>query len=184
MGNKPAAASTPELEEECRSAAEKGDIEALQALLDEGVVNINAPNEATGSTALHLAAWEDRDEAISLLLKHGASIDLPNNNQYTPLHCAALQGNPGSVRVLLAMNADVETTSWDGKTPEQLAASYADADVQQRLVQLFSWAPKGSKTLAEELRELKTSLEEGGMSQEQFDEAKEVVVGRMQSALG
>ena len=52
----------------------------LRMLLDKGIMNINAQNEA-GVTALMLAANDNSPEAIHALLDAGADIELKDDNE-------------------------------------------------------------------------------------------------------
>jgi uncharacterized protein len=57
------------------SAAAAGDVSALKALLDGGA-DVNARESTNGQTALMFAAWENRPEAIRLLISRGANTGL------------------------------------------------------------------------------------------------------------
>ena len=48
----------------------------------------------------------------------GAHINAPDVHGYTPLHCAAQQGRPATVRRLLALGADAAAVGRAGETPE------------------------------------------------------------------
>jgi uncharacterized protein len=53
------------------SAATSGDVDAVKALIDGGA-DLNAREKTNGQTALMFAAWEDRGDAIRLLIARGA----------------------------------------------------------------------------------------------------------------
>ncbi len=48
----------------------------------------------------------DRHERLKLLLEHGADIHQRGVNDYTPLHFAVRQDDPGAVEILLEFGAD------------------------------------------------------------------------------
>src|SRR5437762_8913506 len=56
-----------------RSAAERNDVGALEAMLACGF-DPNRPDAGIGKTALHSAAMEGWPDAVRVLLAHGASV--------------------------------------------------------------------------------------------------------------
>ena len=67
-------------------AAEKGDSEALQSLIDNGA-RVDATNKY-GSTPLHLSAQNGHVDVSRLLIDKGARVDATNKYGTTPLHAA------------------------------------------------------------------------------------------------
>jgi ankyrin repeat protein len=73
--------ATPRLREEItddhyiafHQAAERGDVQALEAMLASGF-DPNRPDAGIGKTALHSAAMGGRPDAVRVLLEHGASV--------------------------------------------------------------------------------------------------------------
>ena len=53
---------------------------------------VNEKN-TTGWTPLHCAALGNHPEAVRLLLKNGADVELKDKVGYQPIHYAALEGN-------------------------------------------------------------------------------------------
>lgn len=53
------------------------------------------------STALHFAAVNGREEAVRVLIAHGANVNAVNTFGNTPLHEAASGDNPSIVQMLL-----------------------------------------------------------------------------------
>ncbi len=92
-------------------------LDIIRMLLDAGVdpnvqLNLHRPGRGgnsgrftddllrTGCTALLRAAMSHDNEVVTLLLQHGALVDLPNVNGVTPLIAAAgmgLRGGPGTI---------------------------------------------------------------------------------------
>jgi ankyrin repeat protein len=108
----------------CESAA-LGEVTALRTCL-ENDDDSRVRRSSDGWTPLHLAAFFGRDDAVTLLIDHGAPLDAHSTNalRNSPLH-AALAGNtlPVLVRRLVFAGADVTARDAHGNTPLHLAAS-------------------------------------------------------------
>ncbi|WP_396201486.1 ankyrin repeat domain-containing protein [Gemmatimonas sp.] len=108
----------------CEAAA-LGDVHALRTCL-ENDDDSRVRRSSDGWTPLHLAAFFGRDDAVTLLIDHGAPLDAHSTNalRNSPLH-AALAGNtlPVLVRRLVFAGADVTARDAHGNTPLHLAAS-------------------------------------------------------------
>ena len=87
-------------------ATRAGDIEAVRALLDAGVVvDVHSRSK---STALMRAAWEGHEQIVRLLLERGASVNACNEKMETALTRAAAQGHLSIVELLLSAGAEVD----------------------------------------------------------------------------
>jgi hypothetical protein len=86
-----------------------------------------------GETALMLAAWKNRKEALRWLLDHGAR---PNRNEreWTALHYATFAGHAELVDTLLDSGADINARSTNGSTVVMMAAREGHADLAKRLL--------------------------------------------------
>ena len=71
--------------------------------------------------ALHHAANHGQHYAATLLLDHGAEVNLKDNNGWTPLHHAAWKGHTDVATLLIDRGADVNVKTIDGRTPLELA---------------------------------------------------------------
>ncbi|MCO5561624.1 hypothetical protein L7F22_015245 [Adiantum nelumboides] len=80
------------------AAAEKGDVEFLQSLLNYGA-DVNSGN-LEGATALHLAVDGGWTEAVKLLLAYGAKADCCNKNGLTPVDLARQEGQKELLELL------------------------------------------------------------------------------------
>ncbi|MCO5549391.1 hypothetical protein L7F22_002862 [Adiantum nelumboides] len=80
------------------AAAEKGDVEFLQSLLNYGA-DVNSGNWE-GATALHLAVDGGWTEAVKLLLAYGAKVDSCNKNGLTPVDLARQEGQKELLELL------------------------------------------------------------------------------------
>lgn len=105
-----------------------------------------------GRSALHWAALSGEDEIVMLLLRNGASVDLPDKlERLTPLHYAAYYGHVKVTRLLV--NAGASLTVQDNRkmNPLQVAemASLKLLSVQpshQMIIKFLRIAMKGDVT--------------------------------------
>ncbi|MDF2722531.1 MAG: Ankyrin, partial [Paenibacillus sp.] len=94
----------------------RADEQAIEALLSAhpGLAESVQPEEAS---LIAVAAWEDRNEAVRFMLQAGIAADARlSEPSMTALHRAAMRGNAGLVRLLLAHGASVETKHEYGGT--------------------------------------------------------------------
>lgn len=75
-----------------------------------------------GICALHCAATKPDDEATSILLQAGASVDPQDNSRKTPLHWAAYTGNVKTISTLLRKGAYGGARDDYGRIPLHIAA--------------------------------------------------------------
>ena len=98
------------------SAARKGDIPAMQALLDEGQ-DINGALKGSDPALFHAAA-AGQLEMVQFLLDQGADVNhFTNAFKLTPLMMAASFGNEALVRLLIEKGANVNARDRAGNTP-------------------------------------------------------------------
>ena len=123
-----------------------GNKEVVELIIKNGA-SVNAQADLSG-TALHYAAGEcgkgheGDKEVVEVLLAHGADINakIPYtkyspNNEYTPLHFAAILGRKDVVEVLLAHGADPKARTSKGKTPLAFAEDNGHQEVADLLRQ-------------------------------------------------
>ena len=108
--------------------------EEAKELLSQGAdVNFRIPPQSR--SLLHLATVNGNDQAIMLLLEHGAVIDARDKNGWTPLHIATGAGfprrkrNPDTIRLLLNCGANVNVSDNYGLTPLHLASAEGHIDI-------------------------------------------------------
>jgi ankyrin repeat protein len=96
-------------------AAARGMDEVIEALVDAGaevdaLSDRHCFDDPLGlyliNTPLHVAALNDRAQAVRLLLKCGAERDVAGGDERTPVHYAAARGCLAALEVLLAAGAD------------------------------------------------------------------------------
>jgi hypothetical protein len=90
-----------------------------------------------GETALMLAAWKNRKEALRWLLDHGARPNRGDGNEreWTALHYATFGGHADLVDTLLNSGADINARSTNGSTVVMMAAREGHADLAKRLLE-------------------------------------------------
>ena len=104
-------------------AAQRGDVEAVESLLEEGA-DVNAA-QGDGMTALHWAAERGHAAVAELLIAAGAAVDAESRiGSYTPLHLASRGGHGQVVNMLVSAGGDPgATTTNSGVAPLHLAAA-------------------------------------------------------------
>ena len=106
------------------SAADYGDLEMVQVLLDYGV-GVNTQN-GFGSTPLDFALKYPHTRldagVVRLLLDHGADPNVCAHDSLTPLYRASQCGRIDIVRLLLEHGASVEAVDEQGDTPLDVAS--------------------------------------------------------------
>ncbi|XP_078583018.1 uncharacterized protein LOC144865869 [Branchiostoma floridae x Branchiostoma japonicum] len=108
-------------EKALRDAAEHGDTDRVEQLLEEGVNPDAHANNLWKRTPLHLAAQKGHHETVSALLAAGADVNAQGDWKKTPLHRAAGNGHHETVSALLAAGAHVNVQDDEQRTPLHLA---------------------------------------------------------------
>jgi len=127
-------------EDSFRLWAMHGSLEQMErTLADAGgprALDVNAPEDVTGRTALHKAAFWGHTHVVSQLTHDWfASVSQPDFAGDTPLHDAARFGHVAIVRILLSVGANCGAMNKDGSTPLALAQEHGKAEVATMLQQ-------------------------------------------------
>jgi hypothetical protein len=114
-----------------RYAARYNQLELFIELLERHA-NLNS-YDAKRRTALHAAVKHRHHTIVRLLLRAGASVNVPtlDGAMTTPLHLAAMSGNLEMARLLLEAHADPALTNSDGENTAGVAAGHVEV---QRLL--------------------------------------------------
>lgn len=113
-------------------AAERGDLEAVRALLRQGA-DVNTA-QSDGMTALHWAASNNDVDVARTLLYAGATVRAKTRlGAYTPLHLASRGGHAEVVRLILEAGADPDAYTTTGVTAMHFAADADAGDVVDAL---------------------------------------------------
>jgi ankyrin repeat protein len=95
-------------------AAWHGDVARLKGLVASGA-NLDA-RDARGRTPLHVATYARQREAIRLLAKAGAKLDLLEDDRYDAVTIASVADDEATLSLLLSLGADAGqvTSRYDG----------------------------------------------------------------------
>jgi ankyrin repeat protein len=116
------------------SAARSGDIEGLQALIQEGF-DIDCELKY-GATALMLAAARGQEESVKILAATGAKVNRRNKFGATPLLEAAEKGHVGVVKLLVELGAEINLPHNNGNTAIFAATVRRDRKMIKALLEL------------------------------------------------
>eukprot|EP00051_Salpingoeca_urceolata_P021396 m.335144 g.335144 ORF g.335144 m.335144 type:complete len:100 (+) comp19790_c2_seq5:384-683(+) len=72
-------------------------------------------------SALYCAAWNNHASTAEILISHGADLDQPNKNGWTPLHAAVRGGAPLTLQMLLDSGVNVDATNNVQQTANDMA---------------------------------------------------------------
>lgn len=139
--------------EELLGAIVTGELKALEAFLESGGdVNTREPDKER-NTLMHIAVLFGQEEAVKLLAKSGADLDLKNTNGTTALISAAFLGKRELVKILLEEEASQDITDNNGMTALDAAAmSWEEAKGIIDFLNLVAFTPLGSPLDPDEVR--------------------------------
>ncbi|HEX7867478.1 MAG TPA: ankyrin repeat domain-containing protein [Variovorax sp.] len=114
-------------------AAWHGDLQKLKALIASGA-NLDA-RDTRGRTPLHVATFARQRDAIKLLAKAGADLDLLEDDRYDAVTIASVADDAATLSVLLSLGAKAgQTTSRYDGTALIAAAHLGHDEVVRRLI--------------------------------------------------
>lgn len=116
-------------------AAALGNVAKLEKALAKDPASLTA-HSTDGWTALHLAAFFGRKDAVAYLLNAGANVLARSTNAMNnhPLHAAAAGRSRDIVAMLLDKGADINATQHGGWTPLHAAAQNGDIEMTKVLL--------------------------------------------------
>ncbi|MFL6605482.1 MAG: ankyrin repeat domain-containing protein [Steroidobacteraceae bacterium] len=112
-------------------AAERGDLQVVQALTDRDSLN---SHDDFGRGALARAALAGRTDVVETLVRAGAIVDSADQYGITPLMLAARDKHGSTVNSLLQAGANVNLADHGGNTSLMHAAAAGDAGIVDRLL--------------------------------------------------
>ncbi|CAN5356997.1 ankyrin repeat domain-containing protein [soil metagenome] len=112
-------------------ALQDGELKAADAIASSPGFKVDARN-ASGETALMMAALTGRLEWVKRLLKQGASV---HQEGWSPIHYAAAGPEPEVIAYLLDKGAPLNAPSPNGTTPLMMASQYGAIDGATLLLQ-------------------------------------------------
>ena len=124
---------TPFWADEIHEAAQKGDIENVQALLKQNSALVDARDEFD-RTPLHWAARGVHFGAMQLLIEKGADVSVKDNARITPLHSVASRGHKQAAELLIEKGADLTAEDASGNTPLSYSVSGGHKEVVKLLL--------------------------------------------------
>ena len=116
------------------TAAERGDIETVKALLNADPQLLNAA-DAAGYTSLHKAAYNNRYDVAEYLISKKADVNAATRSGSVPLHGAAYYGHLDVVRLLLENGASINIANAAGYTPLLSASAAGKTDIVRFLIE-------------------------------------------------
>ncbi len=100
--------------------AASGNSEALKWLLERDMAFLNARN-AKGRTPIFAAVKCRRAEVVRALTGQGCSLEVQDQQGWTPLAWAAVNGLGDMADLLVSLGADLRAVDGDGNVPRQIA---------------------------------------------------------------
>ncbi|MCD8553180.1 ankyrin repeat domain-containing protein [Seleniivibrio sp.] len=114
-------------------AVMKGDEKKLMELMNSDSSGINK-QDLLGFTALNLAVYMGKEQAVKTLLIGGANPNIPDVNGMTPTAHASRQERLNLAKLLLERGANPNKPNNEGQTPLMIAAHYGHEDLAELLL--------------------------------------------------
>jgi len=113
---------TVKLNQNLIDAVKNGKIHgALRALSSGADPDTSVTEENDTLSVVHLASRSNNFSVLSLLIAHGASIELATRHYWTALHLAAHAGHVETIKLLLKYKACIDVQNQFGQTPLMMA---------------------------------------------------------------
>lgn len=108
---------------------------AMEFLNKPGAPALNARDNTSGESALHIVIKRHDQGWLGFLLSRGAQVEAKDRAGNTPLITAVQLSDPESVRALLQYGAKVNATNASGETPIIIAVQRRDLPSIRLLIQ-------------------------------------------------
>ena len=109
-----------DIHERLFNASIDGDDTRVRELLAAGA-DPDKYKDSDCDTALLEAAARGRESIVSILIQHGADLNIQDDNGWTALHYAAANERNEITEILIKAGADLNIQNNEGKTPIQAA---------------------------------------------------------------
>lgn len=109
--------------------------DVVEVLVNSGAHVNDASQNFQKVAPLHSAAAADNARVCRLLLEHGASVNAPQQGEFTPLHAAAQNGNVEMAVLFLQHGAEVNARTSQGLTPLSMAKSAKNDEIVRLLIE-------------------------------------------------
>ena len=116
-------------------AINSGNLALVKLLLDRDA-EINVAESRMGQTPLMWAVAEGRSEIAALLIERGADVNVVSQHGYNALLFAALKGDAGTLKKLIAAKADPKFRAPDGGTAFTIALGRGNEEVARLMLEL------------------------------------------------
>lgn len=110
-----------------------GSVEIVNFLIEKKV-NVNQVDCLKNRTALHWAVASDNHEIVTILIKAGANVNIPDRDSITPLILASNLGNMTIVRLLINNGSNMNDKDRMGTTALHYACMRFHFDIAQELI--------------------------------------------------
>ncbi|KAI9226402.1 MAG: ankyrin repeat-containing domain protein [Piptocephalis tieghemiana] len=126
-------------------SARYGDVEDITQLLKENPELSPAATNASGQTALHMAAANGHLDVAKVLVNHltPEQLDIQNEGGNTALHWAALNGHLDLVKLLVSTHADPTIKNTGGRTAMYEAQQRGHDDIVDYLLSSYDPPKEG-----------------------------------------
>ena len=112
-------------------ASEAGDDTRVTELL-AAEIEPDKFKDMYGRNVLMVAAKSGRDSTVSIIIQHGADLNMQDNGGVTALMVAAERGRDSTVTILIQHGADLNIQDNGGKKPIQVARDEATERLEER----------------------------------------------------
>lgn len=130
----PAAAQFSDAYKFIKAVKDKDGAAAKKILDAPGATLINARDNASGDMALHIVVRRSDASWLGFLLQEGANANVRDGDGATPLLLSATSGFDDGVRILLAVNAQVDLANRLGETPLLKAVQTRNTGIARMLL--------------------------------------------------